>query len=134
MKRAVVGDVTLIEEEPGIVTIDYGTAIATAELVQDVVDRSREDWGDRRVAVLVKANSATDLAKIGKILSAYDLSAFTIASAILTPGKLTQLIGNLFMQFQNSPFPQRQFVDVVEAREWLRQQISADQSTQRACN
>lgn len=134
MKRAVVGDVTLIEEEPGIVTIDYGTAIATAELVQDVVDRSREDWGDRRVAVLVKANSATDLAKIGKILSAYDLSAFTIASAILTPGKLTQLIGNLFMQFQNSPFPQRQFVDLEEAREWLRQQISADQSKQRACN
>jgi hypothetical protein len=134
MKRAVVGDVTLIEEEPGIVTIDYGTAIATAELVQDVVDRSREDWGDRRVAVLVKANSATDLAKIGKILSAYDLSAFTIASAILTPGKLTQLIGNLFMQFQNSPFPQRQFVDLEEARDWLRQQISADQSKQRACN
>ena len=132
MKRTVVGDVTLNEEEPGIVTIDYGTAIATVELVQDVVERSRDDWGDGRIAVLVKANSATDLAKIGSVLSAHDLADFTIASAIITPGKLTQLIGNLFMQFQKSPFPQHQFVDVEEAKSWLRHQIAMDDVRSRA--
>ncbi len=134
MKRAVVGDVTLVEEEPGIVTIDYGTAIATAELVQDVVERSQEEWGEGRIAVLVMAKSATDLAKIGAVLSNHDLASFTIASAILTPGKLTQLIGNLFMQFQKSPFPQRQFVNVEDARAWLRAQVANDQSGRRAVN
>ena len=134
MKQAVVGDVTLVEEETGIVTIDYGTAIATAELVQDVVERSQEEWGEERIAVLVKAKSATDLAKIGAVLSKHDLASFTIASAILTPGKLTHLIGNLFMQFQNSPFPQRQFVEVEEARAWLRDQVTNDQCESRVAN
>jgi len=134
MKRAEVGDVTLVEDEHGIVTIDYGTAIATAELVQDVIDRSRDLWGEERIAVLVLAESATDLAKIGAVLSLEDLADFTIATAIVTPGKLGQLLGNLFMKLEKSPYPQRLFTDVVVARDWLRQQIAVDQGDGKAVN
>lgn len=126
MKRAVVGDVILTEEEPGIVCVDYGTAIVTAELVADVLDRARELWGEDRVTVLVKAASATDLAKIGEVVSEDDLEAFTIACAIMTPGKLARLIGNLFMQFQRSPYPQKLFSDPAEARAWLRMKVAQD--------
>jgi len=132
MKRAEVGDVTLVEEEPGIVTIDYGTAIATAELVQDVIDRSRDLWGEGRIAVLVLAESGTDLAKIGAVVSAEDLADFTIASAIVTPGKIGQLLGNLFMKFQKSPYPQRLFTDLTEAQAWLRILVAQDQPDKQA--
>lgn len=62
-----VGGIEVEEIEPGIVLVDYGTAIATAERVQDAVDKTREIWGDTRIVVLIEAASATDLARVASV-------------------------------------------------------------------
>ncbi len=128
MRRVVVGDVTLVEDEPGIVTVDYGTALASARLVQDVVERSLEVWGKRRVGMVVHVASGTDLAKLGELVAQEEVADFLIAAAIVTPGKLAQLMGNLYMRVQTSRYPQRQFTDAEKALAWVKHQVAQEEA------
>ena len=121
-----VGDVTLDETEAGIVTVDYGTALASARLVQDVVERSLEVWGERRVGMVVHVASGTDLAKLGELVAQKEVADFLIAAAIVTPGKLAQLMGNLYMLVQTSSYPQRQFTDAEKALAWVKRQVAQE--------
>lgn len=121
-----IGGILLIEREPQLVEVDYGTSLVTPERVQDVVDKAIEVWGDKRIAVLTKASAGTDLIKLAAVVEDEALGDFTIASAIYTPSKVARVVGNLFMQLQRSPYPQLQFSDEEKALAWLRSHIAAD--------
>lgn len=125
-----VGDVILDETEPGIVTVDYGTALASARLVQDVVERSIEAWGDRRVGMVVHVASGTDLAELGEQVAQEKVADFLIAAAIAMPGKRAQLRGNLYRQMQSRSYPQRQFADADKVLHWVRRQFAQDEANQ----
>lgn len=115
------------EMEPNVVLVDYGTAIVTAERVQDVLDKAEEVWGERRVAVLVRAASLVDLAGVASVVEDKALARFTVASAIVSTSKVAGLLANLFMRLQSSPYPQRHFTDEQKALDWLRMHLASDQ-------
>lgn len=120
--------IEMYEVEPNIVLVDYGTAIVTPERVQDVLAKAEEVWGERRVAVLVRAASVLDLARVAAVVEDKALAHFTVASAIVSASKVARLVGNLFMKIQRSPYPQRQFTDEQEALGWLRAHLAADKA------
>ena len=96
--------------------------------VQDVLEKAEEIWGKRRVAVLVRAASVLDMARVAAVVEDEALAHFTVASAIVSASKVARLVANLFMKIQRSPYPQRQFTDEQEALGWLRGHLAADKT------
>ena len=119
--------IELKELEPSVVLVDYGTAIVTAERVQDVLDKAEEAWGARRVVVLTRAASVVDLARVASVVEDEALAHFTVASAIVSASKVGHLLANLFMKLQRSPYPQRYFTNEQKALDWLRMHLANDQ-------
>ena len=111
------------ELEPRIIEIDYGTQIITAELLEAVVGKVHKEWPDYKVAVLVRAAAAVDLGRGAKVVEEEKLARTTAAVAILGQSKLAQMLGNLFMRYERSPYPNRLFTDREAAIAWLRARL-----------
>jgi len=83
-----VNGIAINEVESNIVIVDYGTAIVTAERAQDVLDKAKEVWGDRRVAVLIRAASVVDIPRVASLEEDEALARFTVASALVSFSKV----------------------------------------------
>jgi hypothetical protein len=119
-------EVEIRELEPRIIEIDYGTQIITAELLEAVVEKVHKEWPDYKVAILVQAASAVDLGRVAKVVEAEKLGRTTAAVAILGHSKLAQMLGNLFMRYERSPYPNRLFTDREAAIAWLRARLKEE--------
>jgi len=119
-------EVVISELEPCLIEIDYKTKIITAELLESVIEKVHREWPDDRVAILVKGAAAVDLGRVAKTVEMPELGQTTAAVAILTQSKLARMLGNLFMQLERSPYPNRLFDDEAAAIAWLRNQLKGD--------
>lgn len=79
---------------------------------------------------IVTVYCGADLAKIGMLVALQEIADFLIAAAIVMPGKLAQLRGNLYRQMQSRSYPQRQFADADKALHWVRRQVAQDEANQ----
>ena len=125
MKQVRVQGVLISEIEPDLLVIDYGTNLLTPDLFESVVAKLVCEWGDRPVASLVKAQAATDLARVSRVQERGELDNITLAVAILMPNAVMRVLGNLYIKMVSTGYPIRLFDGEEAAVAWLRGLTSA---------
>lgn len=117
-------DVNIEEIEPGIVLNDYGSLLVTPELLALILQRVQEEWGDRRIAMLTVAPSATEVFRLTDVIKEYNKSGFICASAVLVSSRLEEDLASAVHTEELTTHPRRIFTDRREAITWLRDQLS----------
>lgn len=120
LKSFLIYDVRLSEVEPGIVCVDYGTRIVTADLVTEIQKKVAREWRGRKVALLVKGPAITDIPAVAMALDRSPAKEMILASALVSTSNLEETIADTLLDSREAPYPTRRFDTEDEAFRWLR--------------
>ena len=78
--------------------------------------------GDRRVPVLIDMSAMKMISKEARAhYASADVSAYSLAQALITKSPISRVIGNFFLGLNKPPHPVRLFTSESDALAWLKE-------------
>ncbi len=95
---------------------------STREQMEEDMIKFRKVIGDKKVLMIAEAHPQTEQPrKEDRDFISEKLAEVTLAMAILTPNAVSKMIANLFFLFKPAPFPTKMFLNVSDAKQWLKE-------------
>ncbi len=117
------GDIATYWMEDGILVSLSKGMLRTVENITANVALVKQITHNQPVPLLIYLSNSPVPDKATRKLSTEVLPTIYKAMAMVSEPGLAQLIMNILFRFQKPPIPMRNFTDVQEAKEWLKQYL-----------
>lgn len=95
----------------------------TKEGLQSVYSIMKNITHGNKVCILTDMTNVTPEDKATRDFAASQMIAFTKALALVAKSYMSRMIANVFLNFNNPPYPVKIFTDEDKAKEWLKQYL-----------
>lgn len=108
-------------ENNGIIKIDFGTILITPNHIIHSVEIHRKLAPNKKSPVLMIGEAALNLSgEISKVGAREETVNITSALALVTKSKIAKVLGNIFINLHQNPYPTKLFENENDARAWLK--------------
>ncbi len=107
-------------DQDGIIMVDYGNLLVTAETLRDGLLRHRALAPGKKSKVLIQMESSTKLdTEVTEFGTSAEVIALTTAVALIPHSKIGRILTNLYLKINRNPYPTRAFDTVQSGKAWL---------------
>lgn len=117
------GDIATYWMEDGILVSLSKSVLRTVENITANMALVKEITNNQPAPLLIYLSNSPVPDKATRKLSTEVLPKIYTAMAMVSEPGLSQLIMNILFKFQKPPIPMRNFTNVQEAKEWLKQYL-----------
>lgn len=108
-------------DNDGIIKIDFGSILITPSHIVHGVEIHRKLAPNKKSPVLILGEAALNLSgDLSKVGAREETVIITSALALVTKSKISKVMGNMFINLQNNPYPTKLFDNEKDARAWLK--------------
>ncbi len=122
-RQVVEGDIAAYWLEDGILVSLSKSTLRTVENITANAALVKRITNNQPVPLLIYLSNSPVPDKATRKLSTEVLPNIYKAMAMVSEPGLAQLIMNILFRFQKPPIPMRNFTEVAEAKEWLKQYL-----------
>lgn len=123
MTKTIKTDLAEVYMKEGVLYTHYTPIEATLEQTKELIAAIKEEFKAELPVLSLSFIKDVKSSKkeVRSYLASEEVTTLTIASAIITGGGLSKIVGNLFINFSKLSIPTKLFSDEGKALEWLAQ-------------